>query len=66
MTKEEYDKAIKEAKDLFDSNIKKGTPQGDQLELLLTLIEKYEEEHFSIDAPDPTEIVKFRMEQQNA
>ena len=33
------------------------------LQLLLTLIEKYEEEHYPIDAPDPIEAIKFRMEQ---
>lgn len=46
---------------LFDS--KKGTTEGDELEVLSILIEKYEDEHFSIGLPDPIEAIKFRMEQ---
>ncbi len=46
---------------LFDA--KKGTPAGDELEVLSILIEKYEDEHFPIELPDPIEAIKFRMEQ---
>ena len=46
---------------IFDA--KKGTPQGDELEVLSILIEKYEDEHFPIWLPDPIEAIKFRMEQ---
>ncbi len=46
---------------IFDS--KKGSPEGDELEILGILIEKYEEEHFPIGFPDPIEAIKFRMEQ---
>ena len=46
---------------LFDA--KKGTPAGDELEVLSILIEKYEDEHFPIGLPDPIEAIKFRMEQ---
>ncbi len=46
---------------IFDA--KKGTPQGDELEVLSILIEKYEDEHFPIGLPDPIEAIKFRMEQ---
>jgi hypothetical protein len=38
---------------------------GDELELLVTLIELYEEKHFPMDLPDPLTAIKFRMEQQN-
>lgn len=43
-----------------------GTPQGDRLEVLVTLVEAYERGNFPIDAPDPIEAIKFRLEQQGA
>jgi HTH-type transcriptional regulator/antitoxin HigA len=46
---------------IFDS--KAGTSEGDELEILTMLIEKYESVHFAIDFPDPIEAIKFRMEQ---
>ncbi|NCC50343.1 MAG: ImmA/IrrE family metallo-endopeptidase [Spartobacteria bacterium] len=41
-----------------------GTPEGDECELLVHLVEEYEAEHHAIDLPDPVEAIKFRMEQQ--
>ena len=41
-----------------------GTPEGDQLDILATLIEKYEEQNFPIVLPDPIAAILFRMEQQ--
>ena len=43
-----------------------GTPEGDRLDVLSTLIEAYEAEHHAIDAPDPIALVKFAMEQRGA
>jgi len=43
-----------------------GTPSGDRLEVLVTLVEAYERVHFPIDVPDPIEAIKFRLEQQGA
>ncbi|MFZ0960146.1 MAG: transcriptional regulator [Terriglobia bacterium] len=43
-----------------------GTPEGDRLEVLTTLVEAYEQAHFPLDAPDPIEAIKFRLEQQGA
>ena len=43
---------------------KAGTPKGDRLDILATLIEAYETEHYPMDPPDPIEAIKFRMEQQ--
>jgi HTH-type transcriptional regulator / antitoxin HigA len=43
---------------------KSGTPRGDRLEVLATLIEAYEDLQFPMDPPDPIEAIKFRMEQQ--
>ena len=43
---------------------KKGTAQGEKLDVLVTLVEAYELKHFPLDLPDPVEAIKFRMEQQ--
>ena len=60
-TKKDYEQAMLRLENIFDA--KKGTPKGDELEILSLLIEKYEDEHFPIDLPDPVEAIKFRMEQ---
>ncbi len=57
----DYQKALKRLEELFDS--KKGSKLGDELELLTLLIDKYENEKYPIDFPDPIEAIKFRMEQ---
>lgn len=41
-----------------------GTPEADEMEVLVILIEAYEEKHYPIAPPDPIEAIKFRMEQQ--
>lgn len=43
---------------------KAGTVEGDRLDVLATLVDSYESEHYPIDPPDPIEAIKFRMEQQ--
>lgn len=60
-TESDYEAALKETEKLFDA--KPGTREGDKLELLALLIEKYEEEHYAIEPPHPIEAIKFRMEQ---
>ena len=60
-TKKDYNKALKRLEVIFDS--RPGTKEGDELDILAMLIEKYEEEHYPIEAPDPIEAIKFRMEQ---
>jgi HTH-type transcriptional regulator / antitoxin HigA len=62
-TEEDYNKALKRLDEVFDAQI--NSPQGDEAELLTLLIEKYEEEHYPIEAPDPIEAIRFRMEQMN-
>lgn len=57
----DYQKALCRLEVIFDS--KKGTEQGDELEILSILIDKYENEYFPIGMPDPIEAIKFRMEQ---
>lgn len=60
-TKRDYQEALKRLELIFD--VKKGSTEGDELEVLGILIEKYENEHFPIGFPDPIEAIKFRMEQ---
>jgi HTH-type transcriptional regulator/antitoxin HigA len=60
-TKKDYQAAMNRLETIFDA--KPGTPEGDELEVLGILIEKYEQEHYPIDYPDPIEAIKFRMEQ---
>ncbi len=59
--KKDYQQALKRLEEIFDA--KKGSVEGDELEILAILLEKYENEQFQIDFPDPIEAIKFRMEQ---
>ncbi len=61
-TEAEYNEALKRIDELFDAE--QGTPEADELELLVALVELYEKEHFPIEAPDPVSAIKFRMEQE--
>jgi HTH-type transcriptional regulator/antitoxin HigA len=60
-TKKDYTQALERLEAIFDA--KKGSLQGDELEVLSILIDRYEENHFPIGLPDPIEAIKFRMEQ---
>jgi HTH-type transcriptional regulator / antitoxin HigA len=60
-TKKDYQAALDRLDKIFDA--RPGTPQGDELEVLSILMEKYEQEHHPIDYPDPIEAIRFRMEQ---
>jgi HTH-type transcriptional regulator/antitoxin HigA len=57
----DYQQALDRLEDIFDA--KKGTDEGDELEILSILIDRYENENFPIGMPDPIEAIKFRMEQ---
>jgi len=61
-TEADYDAALAEVEQLWGA--KSGTPEGDRLDVLATLIEVYEEKHHPMDPPDPIEAIRFRMEQQ--
>jgi HTH-type transcriptional regulator/antitoxin HigA len=61
-TKRDYEAALKEVGRLWGA--KAGTSEGDRLDVLATLIDAYETEHYPMDPPDPIEAIKFRMEQQ--
>ena len=61
-TKRDYEAALKEVGRLWGA--KAGTSEGDRLDVLATLIDAYETEHYPMDPPEPIEAIKFRMEQQ--
>ena len=60
-TEEEYDQIIKRIDLLFDAP--NGSPEARELDLLVLIINKYEEENFPIEEPDPIEYIKIRMEE---
>jgi HTH-type transcriptional regulator/antitoxin HigA len=64
-TEADYKATLKDVAALLESDPELGTPEGDRLDVLVTLIQAFEARHYSIDLPDPIEAIKFRMEQQN-
>lgn len=62
-TEEDYNAALTRIDALFDAV--PGSKDFDEVELLMALVAMYEEKHYKIDAPDPIEAIKFRMEQMN-
>jgi HTH-type transcriptional regulator/antitoxin HigA len=62
-TEADYEVALAEVERLWGA--KSGTPRGDRLDVLATLIDAWENEHYPIDPSDPIEAIKFRMDQQN-
>lgn len=58
----DYEAALAEVERLWGA--KSGTPDGDRLDVLATLIDAHEAEHYPMEPPDPIEAIKFRMEQQ--
>jgi HTH-type transcriptional regulator / antitoxin HigA len=61
-TRADYKAALNRIEELFEAV--PGMPAGDELELLVTLVELYETKEFPIDLPDPLTAIRFRMEQQ--
>ena len=61
-TEADYEAALEEVAVLWGAAA--GTPKGDRLDVLATLIDVYEAKHHAMDPPDPVEAIKFRMEQQ--
>ncbi len=60
-TEKDYKQALERLEIIF--NAKKGSPEGDELEVLGILVDQYENDHLPIGLPDPIEAIKFRMEQ---
>src|SRR5258708_3354361 len=61
-TKADYRAVMARIEAIFAA--KPGTPKGDELDLLVTLVETYENKAFPIDLPDPITAIQFRMEQE--
>ncbi|MGE0007534.1 MAG: type II toxin-antitoxin system HigA family antitoxin [Parvibaculaceae bacterium] len=61
-TKRDYRRALSEIEGLMAA--KWGTPEGDRLDVLVTLVEAWEAKHYPIDLPDPVEAIKYHMEQK--
>ena len=61
-TKADYTAAMAEIERLWGA--KSGTPEGDHLDILATLVDAYESRHYPMEPPDPIEAIKFRMDQQ--
>ena len=60
-TDTDYNQVLERLEMIFDA--KKGSPEGDELEVLGILVDQYENKHFPIGLPDPIEAIKFRMDQ---
>jgi HTH-type transcriptional regulator/antitoxin HigA len=60
-SEEEYQKGLKRLEEIFDA--KSGTPESDEADVLGILIDEYEKKHYQIEAPDPIEAIKIRMEE---
>lgn len=62
-TEADYKAALKVISQLMENDPDVGTPDGDRLDVLTTLVQAYETKNFPISLPDPVEALKFRMEQ---
>jgi HTH-type transcriptional regulator / antitoxin HigA len=60
-TRRDYRRVLKEIEGLMHA--RRNTPDGDRLDVLVTLVEAYERRHFPLDLPDPVEAIKYHMEQ---
>lgn len=61
-TEEDYRATLQEIESLMAAEV--DTPEGDRLDVLVTLVEAYESKHFPLDLPDPVEAIKFVMDQR--
>jgi len=62
-TKRDYRRALKEIEGLM--NAKRGTLEGDRLDVLVTLVEAWEAKHYPLGLPDPIEAIRYHMEHQS-
>ena len=60
-TRKDHEQAVKEIERLWGAQ--KGSEDGDKLEILVTLVSAYDDDHYPIDPPDPIDPIRFRMEQ---
>lgn len=61
-TEADYQAALREVESLMTAEF--GTPEGDRLDVLATLVEAYEAKHFPMEVADPVEAIKFQMDQK--
>lgn len=61
-TEQDYQTTLREVESLMSAEF--GTPEGDRLDLLATLVESYEARHFPMELPSPVDAIKFSMEQK--
>ena len=61
-TEDDHEAAVARIAQLMGA--KPGTPEGDELDILATLVDAYEAQHHTIDAPDPITAIQFRMDQE--
>ena len=64
-TEADHDKALARIEELMDMDPSADSDEADELEALATLAEKYEEEHFPFDPPDPISAIEFRLDQMD-
>jgi len=62
-TKRDYRQALREIEGLMGA--KRNTPEGDRLDVLVTLVEAFERKHYPLDLPDPIEAIKYHMDQNS-
>lgn len=60
-TESDYRLALKRMEDIFDAEI--GTPESDEADILGLMIDEFEKKHYPVEAPDPIEAIKIRMEE---
>ncbi len=61
--RQDYDNALKRLELLFDAPV--GSPESDEADILALIIDEYENKHYPIEAPDPIEAIKIRMEEMH-
>ena len=59
-SRRDYRRALGEIEELM--NARRNSPEGDRLDVLVTLVEAYEEKHWRVNLPDPIEAIKLRMQ----
>ena len=62
-TTSDYENALARMDEIFEAKV--GMPEADEADILIVLIDEFERKHFPIDAPDPIEAIKIRMEEMN-
>ena len=63
-TKKDYETLLDWVNQLFDKKVKADSPEGEQLQIALLLINQYEDKHFPVPIPDPIKAIKIKMEEK--